>query len=474
MSLELGSERFFRRALLHGKISHARSRRAPVARSRQRALGGLIFLAALFLAVASPPQRVIAAGGPLIYSATVDALIHPVSAEFIVDTIQRADRDNAALVIFTLRTPGGLLDSTNTIVSRMLAAKTPVAVFVGPSGGRAASAGFLITIAADVAAMAPGTHIGAAHPVEGGGEKLDETMAKKLASDVAAAARTWATGRGRNAQLADEAVRESRSFTESEALNAVPPLIDLVVKDVPDLIAKLDGRTVRRFDGRTVVMKTAGARVVDVEMNWRQRLLSSLAHPNIAYMLLSLGMLGLTIELWNPGAVLPGVAGGLCLLLAFFTFQVLPINYAGILLILFGVALLILEVKVTSHGVLSIGGIISLFFGSMMLMDSTAPELQVSLAVILPVVLGLSAILIVLVRLGIASQRRRPTTGEAGMIGEPARALAAIAPGSPGRVATHGESWTAMSSDTIAEGDEVFVTAVEGLTLHVARNRPPQ
>ncbi len=440
---------------------------------RSRAGVGSLLLLALALAAGAPqPSAAAAAGGPLIYSATVDALIHPVSAEFMVDTIAQADRNDAALVIFTLRTPGGLLDSTNTIVSRMLSAKTPIAVFVGPSGSRAASAGFLITIAADIAAMAPGTHIGAAHPVEGGGEKLDETMAKKLASDVAAAARTWASGRGRNVELADEAVRESRSFTETEAIDAKPPLIDLVAKDVPDLIAKLDGRTIRRFDGRTVVLHTAGARVVDIEMNWRQRLLSALAHPNIAYLLLSLGMLGLTIELWNPGAVLPGVAGGLCLLLAFFTFQVLPINYAGILLILFGVALLVLEVKVTSHGVLSVGGIASLFFGSMMLMDSAAPELQVSLSVILPVVLGLSAILIALVRLGIASQRRRPTTGTAGMMGEPARALAAIAPGRPGRVATHGEIWTAISNDTIAEGDEVFVTAVEGLTLHVARNRP--
>jgi membrane-bound serine protease (ClpP class) len=409
---------------------------------------------------------------PLVYSATVDALVHPVSAGFMVETMDRADRDRATLVVFTLRTPGGLLDSTNSIVSRMLAAKTPVAVFVGPSGSRAASAGFLITIAADVAAMAPGTHIGAAHPVEGGGEKLDETMAKKVASDVAAAARTWATGRGRNAQLADEAVRESRSFTEREAIDAVPPLIDMIVPDVAHLLEKLDGQTVRRFDGRTVVLHTAGARVVDVEMNWRQRLLSALAHPNIAYLLLSLGMLGLTIELWNPGAVLPGVAGGLCLLLAFFTFQVLPVNYAGVLLILFGVALFILEIKVVSHGVLSVGGVLSLLFGSLMLMDTSAPELQVSLSVILPVVAGLSAIMALLVRLGLASQRRRPTTGPSGMIGSAGRALTPIAPGRPGRVSTHGEIWFAVSPDSIEDGEEVVVAGIDGLTLSVGRKRP--
>jgi membrane-bound serine protease (ClpP class) len=206
-------------------------------------------------------------------------------------------------------------------------------------------------------------------------------------------------------------------------------------------------------------------------MNWRQRWLSTLAHPNIAYLLLSLGMLGLTIELWNPGSVLPGVAGGLCLLLAFFTFQVLPVNYAGVLLILFGVVLFILEIKVVSHGVLSAGGVVSLLFGSMMLMDTSAPELKVSLSVILPVVLGLSAILILLVQLGIASQRRRPTTGTAGMLGTGARAIVPIAPGTSGRVSTHGEIWNATASEPIAAGEEVFVTAVDGLTLTVSRRR---
>jgi membrane-bound serine protease (ClpP class) len=444
-------------------VGGGRRRRVEVRLATLIAAGLLVSLSGL---LRSQPA------GPLVYSATVDALIHPVSAGFMVDAMDRADRDGASLLVFTLRTPGGLLDSTNSIVSRMLSAKTPVAVFVGPSGSRAASAGFLITIAADVAAMAPGTHIGAAHPVEGAGEKLDETMAKKMASDVAAAARTWATGRGRNAVLADEAVRESRSFTETEAVTASPPLVDLVVADVPELLARLDGRTVRRFDGGTVVMHTAGARVVDIEMNWRQRLLSLIAHPNIAYLLLSLGMLGLTIELWNPGSVLPGVAGGLCLLLAFFTFQVLPVNYAGVLLILFGIVLFILEIKVVSHGVLSIGGVLSLLFGSMMLMDSTAPELQVSLSVILPVVAGLSAILILLVWLGVASQRRRPATGSAGMVGTAAKTLSPIAPGAPGLVSTHGEIWSAVSEEPIAEGTEVFVAGMDGLTLNVSRKRP--
>ena len=445
--------------------------RAGSARRRPkpgRLLIGFIAILALFAAgrAWSRPAR------PLVYSAVVDALIQPVSAEFMVAAMDRADKDGAELLVITLRTPGGLLDSTHTIVSHTLAARTPVAVFVGPSGGRAASAGFLITIAADIAAMAPGTHIGAAHPVEGNGQPLDPTMAKKITSDLAAAARTWATGRGRNAQLADEAVRDSRSFTESEAIGAVPPLIDLVAADVADLLVKLDGRTVRRFDGRTVVLHTAGARVIGLEMSWRQRLLSALAQPNVAYVLLTLGMLGLTVEFWNPGAILPGVAGGLCLLLAFFAFQVLPVNYAAVALILFGIGLFILEVKVVSHGVLSVGGILGLLFGSLMLMDTATPELRVSLSVILPVVFGFSGILFLLVRLGIASQRRRPTTGTAGMIGETARALGPIAPDSPGRVATHGEIWTATADGSVAEGEEVVVVAVDGLTLRVSRKSP--
>ena len=418
-------------------------------------------------AAPQPPAR--AAAPPLVYSAIVDALIHPVSAEFMVETMDRADRDRASLLVFTLRTPGGLLDSTRTIVSRMFASRTPIAVYVGPSGNRAASAGFLITIAADIAAMAPGTHIGAAHPVQGGGEKLDETMAKKMASDVAADARTWASRRGRNVQLADEAVRESRSFTEEEALKASPPLIDCVAKDVPDLLRQVDGRTVTRFDGSTVVVRTAGARVVPLEMSWRQRVLSAIAHPNVAYLLLSLGMLGLTIELWNPGSILPGVAGGICLLLAFYTFQVLPVNYAGVLLLLFGIVLLALEVKVTSHGVLGAGGVASLLFGSLMMMDAGTPEMRVSLSIILPVVAAVTAILVMLVRLGLAAQRARPFSGAGGMIGERGRVIVALGPGRDGQVRAHGELWSARSDQALGVGDEVVVTAVEDLRVRVSR-----
>ena len=292
---------------------------------------------------------------PLIYSAVVDSIIHPVSAEYIAATLDRADLAGAALVVLTLRTPGGLVESTRAIVSHMVAAKTPVAVFVAPSGARAASAGFILTIAADVAAMAPGTHIGAAHPVDGSGQKMDETMAAKMTEDMAAYARTLAGRRHRNVTLAAEAVSKSRAFTEEEARDAMPPLIDVVATDLPDLLRQLDGRTITRFDGATTVLHTADAQVVEIDMTLRQRVLSAVANPNIAYLLMSLGTLALTIELWNPGAVVPGIVGGLCLLLAFFAFSVLPVNVAGVLLLLFGLLLLVLEIKVTSFGLLTRG-----------------------------------------------------------------------------------------------------------------------
>jgi membrane-bound serine protease (ClpP class) len=418
----------------------------------------------------SPAEASAKVGSPaVVYSAEVASIIHPVSAKFMIDTITRADAENAALVVFTLRTPGGLVDATRDIVTKMIAAKTPIAIYVAPSGARAASAGFIITIAADIAAMAPGTHIGAAHPVSGGGAVMDETSSKKAAEDMAAYVRTIASRRGRNAQLAEQAVLQSKAFTEEEALNAAPPLIDFVATSHDDLLKKLDGRTVTRFDGRSVTLRTASATVVDIEMTLRERILSAIAHPNIAYILLSLGTLGLTIELWNPGAIVPGVVGGLSLLLAFFALQVLPINYVGLLLMLFGLLMFALEIKVTSYGLLTVAGIISLVFGSLMLIDSPAPELQLSLSLVLSVVLGFTAIAAFLVRLALTSQRAAPVTGVEGLIGETGLALEPISPDTAGRVRVHGESWSAAASEPIARGDRVTVTRVNGLTLTVRK-----
>jgi len=426
--------------------------------------------AVVFLVVAASGVALAAIDSrPVVHTATVDGIIHPVSSEFMRSAIARADAEGAALIVFTLHTPGGLLDSTRDINNAIIAAKTPVAVFVGPAGYRAASAGFLITVAADIAAMAPGTHIGAAHPVAGNGEKVDEVMAKKMASDTAAYARTLAAARGRNIPLVEQAVTESRSFTEQEASTATPPLVDIIASDVSDLVRKLDGRTVKRFNGSSVTLKLTDPQFKETQMTLAQRILSAIAHPQIAYLLLTLGTLGLTIELWSPGAVLPGVAGGICLLLAFFALQVLPVSYAGVLLILLGFALLVLEVKVTSHGVLGVGGVASLLFGSLMLFDSPLPEMRVGLRLILPVTLSIAGLLLFLVRLGVQAQRAPSITGESGMLHAPGQALTAIVPGGTGRIATHGEIWTATSADSIHAGDRVVVTAVTGLVLTVRR-----
>jgi membrane-bound serine protease (ClpP class) len=410
-----------------------------------------------------------AAGRPLAVVAELDGIIHPISAEYLTETVNQADTAGAEVVIFILRTPGGLLDSTRTIVSRMITSRAPVVVFVGPSGARAASAGFVVTIAADVAVMAPGTHIGAAHPVAGSGQQMDDTMAKKAASDTAAYARSLAQARGRNVALAADAVLESRAFTDSEALQATPPLIDFTAQTLDDLLRQLDGRTVRRFDGRTKTVDTTNAEIVRVDMTRRQRFLSAIAHPQIAYLLLTLGALGLTIELWNPGAIVPGVVGGLSLLLAFFALQILPVNITGLLLILFGLGLLILELKVPSFGILGIGGTVSLLVGSIMLTRELPglPGITVSLTFIVPVVLGLAAITLFLGRLALTARARPPTTGVEAMVGEEGRTRTPVAPDAAGQVDVHGEIWRAYSREPLPAGARVRVVEVNGLTLLV-------
>jgi membrane-bound serine protease (ClpP class) len=445
--------------------ARAAHRRSP-RRTCNRAAGATALLLGLWLTTTPSLAQDTSRSGVVV--GEIDGIIHPVAAQYVDRVVRHADARNAALVVLVLRTPGGLVDSTRDINAAIINARTPVAVFVGPSGSRAASAGFLITIAADIAAMAPGTHIGAAHPVAGNNERMDETMAKKMTSDVAGYARTLASQRKRNVGLVEQAVTESRSYTEQEALNASPALIDLVAADVPDLLRKLDGRTVTRFDGRSEVIRTAGAELERVEMTRAQRVLSALAHPQVAYLLLTLGMLGLTVEFWSPGAIFPGVAGGICLLLAFFAFQVLPVSYAGIALILFGIVLLILELKVTSFGLLAAGGILSLTLGSMMLIDSPVPALQIGMRLILPVTLAISAIILFLVRLAVRAQRTPSVTGAAGMLHETGQALSSIEPGGIGSVRTHGEIWTATASEHISEGDIVHVTHVQGLLLTVA------
>ncbi|HXE79229.1 MAG TPA: nodulation protein NfeD [Vicinamibacterales bacterium] len=438
----------------------------------------VVYLAAMVLALAGraavevEAQAAQGTAAPVVYAADVDGIIHPVTAEFMLETLERANREGAVLVVFTLRTPGGLVDSTRAIVSGMLASKAPVAVHVAPGGARAASAGFILVLAADIAAMAQGTHIGAAHPVNvgggnGGDRRASESMEKKAASDVAAYARSLAERRGRNVALAAEAVTESRAFTDVEALEAEPPLIDLVASNTDDLVRKVDGRTIKRFDGREATLETTGARIVRVEMTRRQRLLSAIAHPQIAYLLFTLGVLGLTVELWNPGAVLPGVVGGLCLLLAFFAFQVLPIDATGLILVAFGIALIIAELTTPSFGVLGIGGAIGLVVGSLMLTDDV-PGVVPNRTLIVALALAIAGVMLFLGRLAIRSQRQPPATGPEAMVGQRGRALTAIAPGETGQVAVRGEIWAAVSTVPIPNGAPVVVTALDGLIVTVA------
>ena len=405
--------------------------------------------------------------GPLIIVGEYDGVIHPIAAEFVDDLLTRAERDHAVAAVLVLRTPGGLLDSTRTLVSRLISSRTPVVVYVSPSGARAASAGFLIMLAADVAVLAPGTHIGAAHPVSSSGESGESTvMAEKATADTAAYARTLAEARGRNATLAAEAVTESRAFTEHEALDAAPPLIDFIAPDLEAVLRQLNGRTVRRFDGTMVTLPSVPGRIERVAPSWRQSVLGAIAHPQVAYLLMTLGMLGLVVEMWNPGVVLPGVAGGVCLLLAFFAFQVLPVNVTGLLLIVFGMALLGAELMVPSFGVLGIGGAVALLAGSLMV-TRDVPGIRVGYNVILPVVIALVVIVLGLGRLALQAQRQPSAAGTDALIGAEGRALTALTPMQPGQISVHGEIWHAVSDRPIPAGRRLRVRAAAGLTLRV-------
>lgn len=403
---------------------------------------------------------------PIVVVAEIDGIIHPISAEYLSDAINEADTSGAELVVLVLRTPGGLLESTRSMVDRMITSRAPVVVFVGPAGGRAASAGFILLMAADVAVMAPGTHSGAAHPVSGSGEAMDETMSEKAASDAAAYVRTITEARGRNVDLAAEAVTESRAFTDSEALAADPPLVDFTAAGIPEILDRLDGQQITRFDGRTTAVRTANAEIRRVEMTRRQSFLSAIAHPQVAYLLMTLGVLGLTVELWNPGLIAPGVAGGLCLLLAFFALQIVPVSTTGLLLVAFGLGLLVLELKIPSFGALGVGGTISLVIGSVMLTD-TVPGVEVGLGFILPIALGFATVFLFLGRLALRALQQAPASGAEALVGMVAHARTALAPDTPGQVDLHGEIWTAISPAAVEPGGKVRVTRMDGLTLAV-------
>ena len=394
----------------------------------------------------------------------LDGVVHAVTAAHVVQAIDRADASGAPLVVVRLNTPGGLDSSMRQIVDRMLNCRTPVAVWVGPSGARAASAGFVIAVSADIAAMAPGTNIGAAHPVAGLGQ-MDETMSKKVTSDAAAYIRGKAERRGRNVDMAEKAVVESKSFTEKEALDL--KLIDLIAKDVPDLLAQLDGREVKRFDGTTVTLHLAGQKTVDLRMDWRQAILSAIASPEILFLLLLGALAGLGAEISHPGLIFPGVLGALCLILFLFATQIIPVNWAGVLLVLLAIALFAAEVKVHSFGLLTIGGLVAMILGAMMLVDSSLPELRVNVWKMVPVILAFAVFVISLVRLVIQAQRRRAQTGAEGLVGRQGQAETDLDP--EGWVIVQGERWRARAGERVSRGETVEVLSVEGLLLRVRK-----
>jgi membrane-bound serine protease (ClpP class) len=404
----------------------------------------------------APPERVV-------HLITIDAPITPTVAEHIIKSIDRAENAAAEALIIKLNTPGGLVDSTNNIVIRMMSSSVPLVVYISPSGGRAASAGVFITLAANIAAMAPTTHIGAASPVQMQG-KMDETMEKKVMNDLAAMIRGIAEKRGRNAKWAEDAVRKAVSATETEALKL--KVIDLIAPDVPALLMKIDGRTVATVLERKT-LHTKGAKLVEVEMGLREKILGIISNPNIAYILMILGFYGLYFELSNPGAIFPGVAGAICLILAFYALQTLPINYAGLMLILLGIALFIMEAFITSHGVLGVGGTIAMLLGSMMLIDSPIPAMRVSWAVIIPVVAASALLFIVTLTVAIRAHRSRVDTGREGLIGLVGEARTEVR--DKGQVFVHGETWNAMSDEPIAKGEKITVLSVDGLRLKVKK-----
>jgi membrane-bound serine protease (ClpP class) len=405
------------------------------------------------------PTTVAAPGS--VATVTVDGVISPVTLRLLEGALARARAERAQALVIQLDTPGGLERSMRAICQRLLNAELPVVVWVGPTGARAASAGVFITMAAHVAAMAPATNIGAAHPVAVGGG-IDKESMKKIENDAAAFARTIATERGRNAEWAEKAVRQSVSATEREAVKL--RVVDLIADTVPDLLKKIDGRTVKLASG-TVTLATKDAVARSIEVGFRDKVLGIITDPSVAYVLMMLGTLGLVFELSNPGAVLPGVIGGICLILAFFAFQSLPINYAGLLLIAFGVILMIAEVKVVSHGVLAIGGIVAMALGSLMLFD--APELgfRLSWGVVLPTVAVTGLIFLWVIGAGVRALAHRPELGVSGLVGAVGVARGELAPA--GQILVQGELWRAVSDAPVADGGTVRVIGVDGLTLKV-------
>ena len=451
---------------------------APGRRKRLLIEGALALLSLGLVALAggwslSPlPGPACAAEGPVLVT-RLEGAVSPGTADFLLESLHRAADEDAECLIIYLDTPGGLDESTKEMVKAIQASPVPVVMFVAPSGARAASAGVFITLASHVAAMAPGTNIGAAHPVTMGGGEADEEMMKKVTNDAAARMRSIAQSRGRNVEWAERAVRESVSATAEEA--RALGVIDLVVADQAALLDSLEGREVE-VAGEKRALAVAGREVREFQMGFRHRLMRLLGDPNVAYIFLILGFYGLLFELYNPGAILPGVVGGICLILAFFALQTLTVNWAGVLLLLFALVLFIAEIKIVSHGLLAVGGVVSFLLGSVLLFrrpSVTWPGVAtgVSWTVIIPAVLVTVAFFLFAIGFSVRTHRRRPTTGCEGMVGLRGTALEPLAPGgTEGKVEVRGETWWAESDQPIARGEAIEVTGMAGpLRLKVRR-----
>ncbi|MDQ6891934.1 MAG: nodulation protein NfeD [Acidobacteriota bacterium] len=437
-------------------------------------LATLLCLAALGASAPASraPGAAAAPAGPLVLVGRVEGPIHPAASAYLRRLLASARDENARLVVLELSTPGGLLTSTREMATAILTSPVPVATYVAPSGASSASAGFFLLLAGDVAAMAPGTNTGAAHPVGGEGQDLPKTMSSKVEQDARAFIRTLARQHGRNPEKAETAVQSSVSFTETEAKEA--GLIEVIARDLPDLLRQLDGRSVSPVSGdrRAVVLHLAGARVENREMSSIQKLLGVVSHPNIAYVLFLAGLVGLYFELSSPGAILPGIVGGIALLLALYAFSVLPVNLAGIALIGFAVLLFVAEVKVTSHGLLAVGGAVALVAGSALLFSGSgdAAGYRVDLSVILPGVALTLAVVAFLSWRTVRLRRLPVRTGREGLVGQAARVVKPFF-GEDGRgtVLVHGEYWTASGAPGALPGENVRVVGLDGFTLQVER-----
>jgi membrane-bound serine protease (ClpP class) len=429
----------------------------------------LLLLSSVLLPLISGPDTVFGAeqhnSRPLVYLLDVDGTINPAVADFISAGIQKAEKNHAEALIIRMDTPGGVLETTKTIIKNMVNASVPVVVYVAPNGSSAASAGSLITMASDVAAMAPGTNLGAAHPVGSGGEQINATMSKKIENDLTAYMRAIVASKGRNANWAEQAIKESASITAKQALKI--KVIDLIADSVPDLLNQLDGKQIEK-NNSVITLHTKGTEVVTIPPGWRFKILDVIANPNIAYILMMIGAVGLIAEFYHPGAMLPGVAGGISLFLAFYALQILPVDYTGILLIILAIVLFILELKMPSFGLLSIGAVISLTLGSIMLFNPQETGMRVSWSVLVPTVSLVSSFFIVALGLVVKARRKKPITGQEGLVGEIGLAITDLY--AQGKVFVHGEYWNARAKEHIRKNERIKVTQVDNLRLLVTRD----